>query len=40
MVIYRAKNGFGGYVRESLTLVLKYNADDGLYECIDDINEL
>ena len=35
MVIYRAKNGFGGYVRESLTLVLKYNADDGLYECID-----
>lgn len=40
MVIYRAKNGFGGYMRESLTLVLKYNADDGLYECIDDINEL
>lgn len=34
-VIYRAKNGFGGYVRESLTLVMQYNADNGTYDCID-----
>ena len=34
-VIYRAKNGFGGYVRESLSLIMSYDADNNLYQCID-----
>lgn len=34
-VIYRAKNGFGGYVREYITLIMSYNMDNSLYECVD-----
>lgn len=35
IVPYRAKNGFGGYVIETLTLVMTYNMDEGNYKCID-----
>lgn len=35
VVPYRAKNSFGGYVMEALTLVLKYNIEEHIYECID-----
>lgn len=35
IVPYRAKNSFGGYVMETLTLVLNYNMDKSIYECID-----
>ena len=34
-VIYRAKNGFGGYVRESVTLVLAYDIASGTYQCVE-----
>lgn len=34
-VPYRAKNSFGGYVMETLTLVLNYNIDNSIYNCID-----
>lgn len=34
-VIYRAKNGFGGYVREYITLIMAYNVENSLYECIE-----
>jgi len=34
VVIYRAKNGFGGYVRESITLIMAYNEVDSKYDCI------
>lgn len=33
-VIYRARNGFGGYVREYITLIMAYNEKKKLYECI------
>jgi hypothetical protein len=33
-VIYRAKNGFGGYVREYLTLIMAYDIDNALYKCV------
>lgn len=36
-VIYRARNGFGGYVREYITLIMAYNIDNSLYECADII---
>lgn len=35
IVPYRAKNSFGGYVVEKLTLIMNYNSEDGIYECID-----
>lgn len=35
VLIYRAKNGFGGYVRESLTMIMSYDNDNELYECVD-----
>lgn len=34
-VVYRAKNGFGGYVREHLTLILDYNEYEHIYDCVD-----
>lgn len=34
-VIYRAKNGFGGYVRESVSLIMAYDVDSKVYQCID-----
>lgn len=34
VVIYRAKNGFGGYVRESITLIMAYNIDNSNYRSI------
>lgn len=34
-VIYRAKNGFGGYVREYITLIMAYNEEQDLFECVD-----
>ena len=38
-VIYRAKNGFGGYVREKITVIMRYNYEFNNfnstgYECI------
>lgn len=33
-VIYRAKNGFGGYVREYVTLIMAYDIDNCLYRCV------
>jgi len=35
IVQYRAKNGYGGYVREYVTLVLTYDADNDIYKAID-----
>lgn len=34
-VVYRAKNGFGGYVRESVSLVVAYDISSGTYHCIE-----
>lgn len=34
-VVYRAKNGFGGYVREYITLIMVYNMENSLYECVE-----
>ena len=34
-VIYRAKNGFGGYVRESVSLIMAYDIDSKVYRCIE-----
>jgi hypothetical protein len=34
-VVYRAKNGFGGYVREYITLIMAYNMENSLYKCVD-----
>ncbi len=33
-VVYRAKNGFGGYVREKITVIMAYNGNT-FYECVD-----
>ena len=33
-VVYRAKNGFGGYVREYVTLIMTYDVERSLYKCI------
>lgn len=35
IVDYRAKNGFGGYVREYITLIMTYNEEQDLFECVD-----
>ena len=34
-VKYRAKNGFGGYNVDQLSMVLAYREEEGLYRCID-----
>lgn len=34
-VVYRARNGFGGYVRESITLIMAYDMDNSAYICVD-----
>jgi hypothetical protein len=36
-VIYRAKNSFGGYVREYVTLIVAYDVENNLYKCINII---
>ncbi|MDK2843116.1 MAG: hypothetical protein PWQ17_2623 [Anaerophaga sp.] len=33
-VVYRATNGFGGYVREYKNLTMAYDIDNTLYKCI------
>ena len=33
-VIYRATNGFGGYVREKITLIMQYDMENSLYKCV------
>lgn len=35
LVDYRAKNGFGGYNREYITLIMAYNEEQDLFECVD-----
>ena len=35
VVKYRAKNGFGGYNVDQLSMVLEYREESGLYRCID-----
>lgn len=35
LVTYRARNGFGGYVRESITLIMAYNEANSNYECLE-----
>lgn len=30
-VYYRAKNGFGGYVKESIDVILRYDIDEKRY---------
>lgn len=35
IVDYRAKNGFGGYSREYITLIMAYNEEQDLFECVD-----
>ncbi|MDL2212929.1 hypothetical protein LJC72_05760 [Bacteroides sp. OttesenSCG-928-D19] len=35
IVPYRAKNGFGGYVVETLTLIMSYNIEEHIYKCVD-----
>lgn len=35
IVDYRAKNGFGGYSREHITLIMAYNEEQDLFECVD-----
>lgn len=34
-VIYRARNGFGGYVRESISLIMTYDMKSDTYKCVD-----
>lgn len=36
-VVYRAKNGFGGYVREYVTLIMAYDMENDLYKCVNII---
>ena len=33
-VVYRATNGFGGFTRESIVLIMAYNEEESLYKCI------
>lgn len=33
-IVYRAKNGFGGYVREYITLIMAYDMESNLYKCV------
>ena len=33
-IIYRATNGFGGYEREYITLIMAYDNDNKLYKCV------
>lgn len=35
IVYYRAKNGFGGYTREYITLIMAYNEEQDIFECVD-----
>ena len=35
IVDYRARNGFGGYSREYITLIMAYNEEQDLFECVD-----
>ncbi|MDR1717345.1 MAG: hypothetical protein LBS20_16045 [Prevotella sp.] len=35
IVDYRAKNGFGGYTREYITLIMAYNEEQDIFECVD-----
>lgn len=34
-VVYRAKNGFGGYVRESVTMIMAFYVNSSIYNCIE-----
>lgn len=34
-VVYRAKNGFGGYVRESVTMTMAFDVNSSIYNCIE-----
>lgn len=36
-IVYRAKNGFGGYVREYVTLIMAYDMENNLYKCVNII---
>ncbi len=36
-IVYRAKNGFGGYVREYVTLIMAYDMGNNLYKCVNII---
>ena len=36
-VVYRAKNSFGGYVREYVTLIMAYDVENNLYKCVNII---
>lgn len=35
IIIYRAKNSFGGYVREQITLIMDYNEELSIYDCVE-----
>lgn len=34
-VVYRAKNGFGGYVRDFVVLIMAYDEGGDVYKCVD-----
>lgn len=35
IIDYRAKNGFGGYTREYITLIMAYNEEQDIFKCVD-----
>ena len=33
-IVYRVKNGFGGYVRDNFILIMAYDAQSARYKCV------